>query len=107
MFNCFETSTTGRRDWVTCAFLLLAGAGFAGVLATSSSEAEVEFFGEGEIEECLIVALQQKSGHRADRPKRHTQSPTSVSRTQHAEISREQMISGHRLRNGLLAPIRC
>ena len=112
MFSCFETSNTGRRDWVTFAFLLLAivlpGSGFVGVLAASSSEAEVEFFGEEEVEECLIVTLKQRTGRRAgDRPKPHVQNRVVVSRTYRSDVSHRRVRTGHRYANGLLAPIRC
>ena len=111
MFDWFEISTTKRRDWVTFAFLMLAfllpTSGLVGVLAASSSEAEVEFFGEEEIEECLVVAQRNKTGRKVARPKRHVQSRVVVSRTHHSNVCHERVISGHRYTNGLLAPIRC
>jgi hypothetical protein len=112
MFDWFEISTTKRRDWITFAFLMLAfllpTSGLVGVLVASSSEAEVEFFGEEEIEECLVVAQRNKTGRRkVARPKRHVQSRVVVSRTHHSDVCHERVISGHRYTNGLLAPIRC
>ncbi|MFT5091273.1 MAG: hypothetical protein ACKVII_13235 [Planctomycetales bacterium] len=112
MFDCFRTSKTKRRDWATFAFMLLTFllpcSGFAGVLAASSSEAEVEFFGEEEVEECLVVVQRDKAGRRASaRPKSHVRSRVVVSRTSYSEVSHERVISGHRYSNGLLAPIRC
>jgi hypothetical protein len=111
MLACFTRSNTEKRDWVTFAFLLLAfllpGSGFVGVLTASSSEAEVEFFGEEEVEECLVVVQRDKSGRRTARPKRHVQSRVVVSRTHRSDVSHERVISGHRFSNGLLAPIRC
>jgi hypothetical protein len=111
MFDFFKISKTGRRDWATFAFLLLAfllpTSGFVGVLAASSSEAEVEFFGEEEIEECLVIVQRDKTGRAAARPKRHVQSRVVVSRTHHSDVCHGRVISGHRYSNGLLAPIRC
>ncbi len=112
MFDCFQFSKTKRRDGATFALLLLAFllpcSGFAGVVAASSSEAEVEFFGEEEVEECLIVVQRDKAGRRAAaRSKRQAQNRVVVSRTRYSEVSLERMKSGHRYSNGLLAPIRC
>lgn len=111
MFDFFIISKTGRRDWVTFAFLLLAfllpTSGLVGVLSASSSEAEVEFFGEEEVEECLVIVQRDKTGRTVARPKRHVQSRVVVSRTSYSEVSHERVISGHRFSNGLLAPIRC
>ena len=111
MLACLASSKAGKRDWVTFAFLLLAfllpGSGFVGVLAASSSEAEVEFFGEEEVEECLVVVQRDKSRRRSARPKRHVQSRVVVSRMHHSDVCHECVISGHRFSNGLLAPIRC
>lgn len=112
MLHRFEYSTNRRRDWLAVAFLLLAfilpGFGFAGILAASSSEAEVEFFGEEEVEECLVVALRQHTERRsALKPDRHRQSRVIVSRTHHSDVSHQRVITGHRHANGLLAPIRC
>ena len=111
MLACPASLKTGKRDWVTLAFLLLAfllpSSGFVGVLAAFSSEAEVEFSGEEEVEECLVVVQRDKSGRRSARPKRHTQSRVVVSRTHHSDVSHERVMSGHRLSNGLMAPIRC
>ena len=111
MLACFAPSNTEKRDWVTLAFLLLAfllpGSGFVGVLTASSSEAEVEFFGEEEVEECLVVVQRDKSSRRSAWPKRYVQSRVVVSRTHHSEVSHERVVSGHRFANGLLAPIRC
>lgn len=112
MFDCFENSTNKRRDWVTFSFLLLAfllpTSGFVGVLAASSSEAEVEFFGEEEVEECLVVVQRSKTGRRTvDRPERLGQNRVVISRTHHSDVCHELVTSGHRFSNGLLAPIRC
>ena len=112
MLNFFQISKTDRHDWATIVFLMLAFllpcSGFAGALAAFSSEAEIEFFGEEEVEECLIVVQRAKSERRtASRPKRHVQSRVVVSRTRYSEASHERVISGHRYSNGLLAPIRC
>jgi hypothetical protein len=111
MLACPASSKTGKRDWVSFVFLLLAfqlpGPGFVGVLAASSAEAEVEFFGEEEVEECLIVVQRDKSSRRSVRPKRHRQSRVVVSRTHHSDVSNERVTSGHRISNGMMAPIRC
>ena len=111
MLACPASLKTGKRDWVTLAFLLLAfllpSSGFVGVLAAFSSEAEVEFSGEEEVEECLVVVQRDKSGRRSARPKRHTQSRVVVSRTHHSDVSNERVTSGHRISNGMMAPIRC
>jgi hypothetical protein len=112
MFDWFENSTTKRRDWVTFAFLLLAfllpTSGFVGVLAASSSEAEVEFFGEEEVEECLVVVQRDRTGRRTTaRTKRHVQSRVVISRTHHSDVCHARVLAGHRFSNGLLAPIRC
>lgn len=112
MFDCFQTSKTKRHDWATFAFMLLTFmlpmSGIAGVLAASSLEAEVEFFGEEEVEECLVVAHRDKAGRRAAvRPKSHVRSRVVVSRTRYSQVSHERVNSGHRYSNGMLAPIRC
>ena len=112
MFYRLEKSITGKRDWATFTFLFLAimlpGSGFVGVLAASSSEAEVEFFGEEEVEECLIVVLKQRTLRRtAARPKCQQQSRVIVSRAHYSDVSHERVFAGHRFSNGLLAPIRC
>ncbi|MDA0810693.1 MAG: hypothetical protein O2983_11705 [Planctomycetota bacterium] len=112
MLNCFHIPKSERHDWATIVFLLLAFllpcSGFAGVLTAFSSEAEVEFFGEEEVEEYLIVVQRTKSERRAaSRPKCHMQSRVVVSRTRYSEISHERVISDHRYSNGLLTPIRC
>lgn len=111
MFDCYQTLKTERHDWATFAFMLLAFllpcSGFAGVLSASSSEAEVEFFGEEEVEECLVVAQRDKAGRRAARPNSHVRSRVVVSRTRYSQVSHERVFSGHRYSNGLLAPIRC
>jgi hypothetical protein len=112
MFDCFETLKTGRSEGVTFASLLLvfalAGSGFVGVLAASSSEAEVEFFGEQEVEESLIVVLNQRAGRRAaTRPKRRGHNPAGISWTHHSDAFLTRTMTGHRYTNGLLAPIRC
>lgn len=111
MFDCFKNPETGGRDWAASAFLLLAfllpTSGFVGVLAASSTEAEVEFFGEEEVEECLITVQRDKTGRRTvARPKRHVQSRIVVSRTHHSDVCHKYVILGHRYPNGLLAPIR-
>ena len=111
MLACPASLKTGKRDWVTLAFLLLAfllpSPGFVGVLTAFSSEAEVEFSGEEEVEECLVLVQRDKSGRRSSRSKRHGQSRIAVSRTHHSDVSNERVISGHRISNGMMAPIRC
>lgn len=97
---------------MTFAFLLLAFllpcSGFAGVLTASSSEAEVEFFGDEEFEECLIVVQKNRSDRRSTgRPRCQALCRILASRTRYAEVFNERAISGHRYPNGLLAPIRC
>jgi len=112
MLDQYKNSAIKRRDWFTFAFLvltfLLPTFGFVGLLAVASSEAEVEFFGGEEVEECLVVVQRNKTGRRSTaRPKLYTQSRVDVSRTHHSDVCYERIISGHRYSNGLLAPIRC
>lgn len=112
MLDRFENLTTVRHDWLTVASLVLAFllpvSGFAGVLSASSSEAEVEFFGEEEVEECLVVVQRVRSRKRsATRPERRFRSRVTMSRAHHSDVSLGRVNSGHRYSNSLLAPIRC
>lgn len=112
MLYRLENSTNRRRDWLTVALLFLAfilpGCGFVGVLAASNSEAEVEFFGEEEFEECLVIVQRERTSRRSKaRPNRRVQSRVAVSRTHHSDACLERAVSGHRYSNGLMAPIRC
>ena len=112
MLACPASAKTGKRDWVTLAFLmltfLLSTSGFVGLLAMSSTEAEVEFFGEEEVEECVAVVQRNKTRRRSTaRPKRDIQNRVNVALTHHSDVCHERIISGHRYPNGLLAPICC
>ena len=112
MLDRFENSKTEKHNWATVASLVLAFllpvSGFAGVLAASSSEAEVESFGEKEVEECLVVVQRIRSRRRSTtHSERRLQSRLVVSRTHHSAVSFGRTSSGHRYPNGLLAPMRC